>query len=64
MFNDPSAKVFAVFLETLTPFVTLYSADVSSDWLYISLTRLFTRVAAEQFSSVLGRLNKVLAAVR
>jgi len=64
MFNDPSAKVLTIFLETLPLFVTSHADDMPPDWLYAALTWLFARVAAEQFSSVLSRLKKVLNAVR
>lgn len=64
MFNDPSAKVYAVFLETLPRFVTSHADDVPPDWIYVCLSRVLSRVSTEQFSSVLSRLNKVLKAVR
>jgi len=64
MFNDPSAKVFAIFLETLPAFVTSHADDIPSDWIYICLSRVFIRVSAEQFSTMLKRLHKVLNAVR
>jgi len=64
MFNDPSAKVFTVFLDTLPAFVTSHADDIPSDWLYVCLSRIFARISAEQFSSVLNRLRKVLNAVR
>ena len=64
MLNDPSAKVMTLFLETLPMFVTSHADDVPSDWIYVVLSRLFARVSAEQFSSVLSRLRKVLIAIR
>jgi len=64
MFNDPSAKVTTVFLETLPLFVTSCTGDIPSDWVYVALSRLLARVSTEQFSSVLNRLHKVLSAVR
>jgi len=64
MFNDPSAKVFTIFLETLPSFVTSHADDIPTDWLYVCLSRLLARLSVEQFSSVLNRLNKVFNAVR
>jgi CLIP-associating protein 1/2 len=63
MFHDPSAKVFGVFLETLPRFVRAHAADVP-DWLYVCLSRLLSRMASEQLTSVLGRVSKVLKSVR
>jgi len=64
MFSEPSAKVFTVFLETLPMFVTSHADDMPSEWLYVCLSRVLVRLSAEQFSSVLNRLHKLLNAVR
>jgi len=64
MFSDPSAKVTTIFLETLPLFVMSQASDIPPDWVYTALLRLFTRVSAEQFSSVLSRIHKVLNAIR
>jgi CLIP-associating protein 1/2 len=64
MFHDPSPKVFGIFLETIPRFVQTHAADVSSDWLFVCLSRLLGRLASEQLSSIIGRVSKALKAVR
>ena len=64
MFHDPNAKVFTAFLETLIEFVTVYGAKDLDEWLYICLSRLLCKMAADLLGSVLARVQKALEAVR
>jgi CLIP-associating protein 1/2 len=64
MFHDPSPKVFGVYLETLPRLLRSHAADVQPEWVYVALSKLLTRMASEQLSSVLGKVGKALKAVR
>ncbi|XP_070536539.1 CLIP-associating protein 1-B-like isoform X15 [Ptychodera flava] len=63
MFADPHGKVFSLFLETLSDFITIHKMDLS-DWLYILLTRLLLKMGMDLLGSVHAKVERALDVVR
>lgn len=63
MFQEPHAKVYGMFLDTLSRFIQEHG-EYLEDWLFILLLKLLQRAGTDMLSSVLFKLQMVLEHVR
>lgn len=63
MFQEPHAKVYSMFLDTLSRFIQEHR-EYLDDWLFILLLKLLQRAGTDMLSSVLFKLQMVLEHVR
>lgn len=59
---DTHTKVYALFLDTVNELILAHSNDLH-DWLFILLTRLFTKLGTELLGSMHGKIWKTLQLV-
>lgn len=62
MFMDTHTKVYSLFLDTVNELIITHSQHLN-DWLFILLTRLFTKLGGDLLVSMYGKIWKTLQEV-
>ena len=63
LFSDQHTKVFSIFLDTLSIFISMYRDEIR-DWLFVLLTRLIIKQGGENLSTVSKKIITCLETVR
>lgn len=56
-------QVFSLFLDALNELIVIHKNDLHY-WLYVLLTRLFSKMGADILTSVLAKIQKTLELVK
>lgn len=62
MFMDPHIKVYSLFLDTVNELILSHSSDLH-DWLFILLTRLFSKLGTDLLGSMHQKIWKTLSLI-